>query len=609
MSGQAQVTVVYPGGQEVKIWTLKGKTARETLTLAGMEVNGSCGGRGTCGKCKVRIEGQINKLTDFEREHLLPEELKRGERIACYCTIQGDTTIWLDYITRKDAIGPALKSAVSAAEPTTYCKAIFIPGRDKENPVPILERLRTALAPLTLELSRENLNHLARLDRTGRPALELCALVVENRVKYVGRERQQVYGLALDIGTTSLLAALVNLEDGQIAGVCSQANMQRVYGENVLSRVSYCLENQDGLSRLQQVIVNNINSMIADLTRSSGTLSRNIYRISVVGNPVMLHIFLGLDISGFAMVPYGGIFTSELVYQAGELGLEVNPQAEAVILPQAGSFVGADTIAGLLAIPAPASKRYFMIDVGTNGELVLNDRGKMWAASAAAGPAFEGEGITCGMRASQGAIDKVWLEKGVLHYHVIGDERPQGICGSAVIGLMAALMEAGCLDPNGTLHPNPGTAIIINTSDAGPEVVLAEKEKTYNGLPLVFNQEDIRQVQLAKAAIRTGIDILLHTAGLNWKDLDYIYLAGAFGNYLDPASCIDIGMLPPLDKNKITNIGNAAAQGAVLALTSDTKRAQACALSNNIKCIELANVKNFQDSFMKNINLPIWNTL
>lgn len=605
MSEQAQVTVIYPDGSENRIWTLKGKTARETLALAGMEIKGSCGGRGTCGKCKVRISGDISQLSDNERQHLLPEELKRGERMACYCTIQGETTIMLDYVSAQDVTAPIIKPVALMTKPSAYIKEVFIPGKDREKPVPIMERLQAALNPLRLELSRDNLNVLSRLDRNGRPALELYAMVVQNRVKYVGRERRTVYGVALDIGTTSLLAALVNLQDGKVAGVCSRTNMQRVYGENVLSRVSYCLENQDGLSRLQQIIINNINSMIEELTAQIGASDQLIYRLSVVGNPVMLHLFLGLDVSGFATVPYGGLFKSEIVYTAGVLGLNLNSEAEIIILPQAGSFVGADTIACLVSLERAAALRYLMIDIGTNGELVLNDRGKMWAASAAAGPAFEGEGITFGMRASRGAVDKVWMDQGVLRIHIIGQERARGICGSAVIGLTASLVEAGVVEASGTMLNKHDSGLNVITDGGGNKVVLVEADSTDTGVSLIFNQDDIRQVQLAKAAIRTGIDLLLRKAGLNFKDLDRIYLAGAFGHYLDPGSCIKIGMLPPIDINKISNIGNAASEGAIMALVSEESRAYARSISAAIECIELADCKDFQDLFMHNIDFPV----
>lgn len=593
MSEQAQVTVIYPDGREYKIWTLKGKSVRETLALAGMDIKGSCGGRGICGKCKARISGEINELSDNEREYLLPEEIKRGERIACYCIIRGETRVWLDYVGSQD-ISPVLKNTFFKGNPTGYVKEVFIAGRDREKPVPVWERLQAALHPIPLDITRENINNLSRMDRSGRPAMELYALVVQNRVKYVGRERCHVYGVALDIGTTSLLAALVDLQSGQVVGVCSRTNMQRVYGDNVLSRVSYCLENEDGSGRLQQIIVNNINSMLEELTGQIGTSKQFIYRISVVGNPVMLHLFLGLDVSGFATVPYSGLFKSELVYFAGDLGLNLNPATEVMLLPQAGSFVGADTIACLLTLKSAVPRRYLMIDIGTNGELVLNDRGKMWAASAAAGPAFEGEGITCGMRAVQGAIDKVWMENGILHHHIIGQVPARGICGSAVIALVAGLVEAGQVDANGTL---------VNRS--GNDLVLVEGDSTENGNPLVFTQEDIRQVQLAKAAIRTGIDILLKKAGISFKELDRIYLAGAFGNYLEPDNCIKIGMLPPIAVNKISNIGNAAAEGAIMALISEESRVQARTLSAAVECVELADFKDFQDMFIQNINFPV----
>ncbi|MEN6462813.1 MAG: ASKHA domain-containing protein [Syntrophomonas sp.] len=605
MPEQVRVKIVNTDGTEHVMWTLVGKTIWEVLELSGIDFDGECGGRGTCGKCKVRVKGEVSELGDQEHDHLLPEELKRGERLACYCTVYGAAEVYLDYnwsgISGKATISGGSMDREHKSE--VLIREVFIAGKEKDHPLPILDRLEKALPGYRLELTGENLNELSRIDRMGRPTLELYALVFNNEVvKYVGKNREPVYGLALDLGTTSLFAALVDMETGQVVNMSSQSNMQRVYGNDILSRVSYCLENEDGLDKLQRIVINNINSMIEEMVKDKGGKGCNIYKVTVVGNPIMLHFFMGLEVGGFAAAPYTGLFSSKITYPPVRLGLNVNPDAEVVILPQIGGFVGADTIACLLSISPRSNSRYLLIDIGTNGEIVVCNRGKIWATSAAAGPAFEGGEISSGMRAGNGAIDKVWLDKGYLNLHVIGDGLARGICGSAIIDLTASLIAAGCLQETGQLVTIENSPVNIIPAERGNSVTITEASQSASGNPLFFNQDDVRQVQLAKGAIRTGIDVLLKEAALSINELDNIYLAGAFGNYLDPHNAITIGLIPPVDVNKITNIGNAAGKGAILALISSAKMTQAQMLKEKIKYVELANYPGFQDMFMRNMN-------
>lgn len=417
MPEQVRVRIVSSDGTEQAVWTLIGKSIWEVLELSGMNFDGDCGGRGTCGKCKVRIKGQISELGDQEREHLLPEELKRGERLACYCTVNGSAEVYLDY-NWSDVYSKGVKNSGfinKNYKPEVMIREIFIAGKEKDYPIPIMDRLKKALSGYKIELTTENLNELSRVDRMGRPTLELYALVFSDEVvKYIGKNREPVYGLALDIGTTSLFTALIDMETGQVVNVSSQNNMQRVYGNDIISRVSYCMENGDGLEKLQRIVINNINSMIEEMLKEMAATGGNIYKLTVVGNPVMLHFFMGLEVGGFTAAPYTGLFSSGITYSPARLGLNVNPDAEMAVLPQIGGFVGADTISCLLSISPSANNRYLLVDIGTNGEIVVCNRGRMWAASAAAGPAFEGGEISSGMKAGNGAIDKVWLDDGNL---------------------------------------------------------------------------------------------------------------------------------------------------------------------------------------------------
>jgi uncharacterized 2Fe-2S/4Fe-4S cluster protein (DUF4445 family) len=316
----------------------------------------------------------------------------------------------------------------------------------------------------------------------------------------------------------------------------------------------------------------------------------------------MLHFLLGLNTSGFGTAPYTGALSEEMQILASPLGLKVSRLAKLNILPQLGGFVGADTTACLLTLSPGENDKFLMIDIGTNGEIVVAYRGKMWAASAAAGPAFEGGAVSCGMRAGYGAIDKVFWGEGKLEFRVIGEGLPRGICGSGIIDLVAVLYKNNCLDGNGNFTEQAALQLELRTGQHGSEIILVRGEETLTGTPLIFNQEDIRQVQLARSAIRTAIDILLKKAGIDVQKLDNIYLAGAFGNYLDPASLLKIGLIPPVDASKIRNIGNAAAEGAILALLSDDKNKEAANIKSRVQFVELAQQEEFQALYLKNIN-------
>mgnify|MGYP001016896811 FL=1 len=314
----------------------------------------------------------------------------------------------------------------------------------------------------------------------------------------------------------------------------------------------------------------------------------------------MLHLLLGINPSGFAAAPYSGVVVDELNFSARELGFTAGDNAMVYILPQAGGFIGADTIGGLLTLQSRKAGIYLFIDVGTNGEVVLCKRGQFFAASAAAGPAFEGGGISSGARAGAGIIDRVDLDSdGKLQFHIPGSQVTNGICGSALIDLIACMLKAGYIDGKGIITSKATEQWVTRGSERGMEIVLLDGGA---GTSIVLNQEDIRQIQLAKAALRTAIDIVIEEAGVSLQQLENIYMAGAFGSYIDPKNAMLIKMIPSVDPAKVVNIGNAAAQGATLALLSDKKRREARILQDKIQCIELAHYPGFQEKFINNLN-------
>lgn len=607
MPDHVKMTIIDPDGNEISRWTIKGQTVWEAMEVAGWDTNSSCGGQGTCSKCKFRMSGGISELTPAEKERLIPDELSSGQRIACLVTVEDDFTVNLDYWPGKDYSKTNLLQykTGTVGHMGVSNQIFFIPGREAEAPQPIYDRIKNALSSYRLELSADNINYLARLDRQGRPALELHGVILDDvRVIQVGRQRETLLGLALDIGSTSLFAALLDLETGQMLAMASHSNLQRIYGEDIIARVHYANEHEDGGLTLQRILLNNINSMIDEMLAATGAKQANIYKVTVAGNPVMLHLFLGISVAGFGTAPYRGVFSADICMPAQGLGLKVNTLGTVHILPQLGGFVGADTTACLLTLQSVQEQTFLLIDIGTNGEIVLNHRGAMWAASAAAGPAFEGGALSCGMRAGQGAVDKVVWDNGQLDFRVIGGGIARGICGSGIIDLLSVLLLNGFIDSNGMFTDRAVHQFKLGSGARGLEMILAHDRESLSTARLVFNQEDIRQIQLASAAIRTAIELILTTAELDISQVEYVYMAGAFGNYVEPASLINIGLLPGFETGKIRNIGNAAATGAIMALLSEEKAREAAELKSKIKCIELADQESFQELFVKNLNFP-----
>lgn len=602
MSEQIRITIFETDGEEKNLRALKGSNLHEILEVHGY-ANGSCGGQGICGKCSVRIEGPVNQPHEEEHKYLMPDELRNGQRLACFCKLEGDCKVYLSAGREIESKKLASRAwQIPPAQQVAEYKKFFIPGLDTQDPVPFYERVAIALKDYELDIQVSNINELARLDRPGRPAIELYALIVDRkRVVQIKRYRPSLLGLAVDLGSTSLFAALYDLESGEDLALADHTNMQRVYGDDVLTRISYTLEHPEGLELMQRIIVNNINTMIETMLSECEQEQDSICKVMVVGNPVMLHLLWGFEVSSLGLAPYTGIFSRAISCQARQLGLNVNPVAPVFVLPQLGGFVGADTTACLLTVPDISEHNYLLLDIGTNGEIVLAYKGTFWTASAAAGPAFEGGGIRCGMRAAEGAIHHVrFSQEENFSFDILGDGPARGLCGSAVLDLLAVLLEQAYLDQEGQFTEKAKTVLTIENGSRGDSLVLSSGE----GSTITLDQEDIRQIQLARAAVRTAVDILLDKAKITVNDLDKIYLAGVFGSFLRAENMMILGMIPSAPIKKFENIGNAAAKGAILALLQDEKWSKASEIAQEVHYVSLAEDKDFQRRFLNNINFP-----
>jgi len=409
--------------------------------------------------------------------------------------------------------------------------------------------------------------------------------------------KNHLLGLAIDLGTTKVAGYLVDLNDGRTLAANGIMNPQISYGEDIISRINRVVKSPDESVRLQKLAVDAINKLCTELCAEAGAKPEEIVEAVVVGNTAMHHLFLRLPVKQLALSPFVPAVSRALEVKAGELGLNIAPGAYVYLLPNIAGFVGADHVSMLLATDAWQAKKIAVaLDIGTNTEVSLICKGKITTTSCASGPAFEGGHIKYGMRASTGAIERLRIDGGKIQYQTIDGASPVGICGSGILDALAQLYVAQIIDEGGRIMDNRPR---VRTYKGQHEFVLVSKEERKGKPAITITQTDIRELQLAKAAIRTGIQILLETSGCAEDDIKQMIIAGAFGTYVDISSAVTIGMLPPLPLSRFRQVGNAAGTGARLALISLKSRAKAQAVASRVSYIELASNPSFQPTFMQ----------
>jgi uncharacterized 2Fe-2S/4Fe-4S cluster protein (DUF4445 family) len=399
----------------------------------------------------------------------------------------------------------------------------------------------------------------------------------------------------VDLGTTTVVAKLLDLDSGSVLQVVSRLNRQRNFGEDVISRISYADSHSDGLKRMHQVIVTQLNEMIDILADRASVDRTDIYDMTVAGNTVMEHLLLAVSPKYLAELPYVPVFDRIPTLRAADLDIDIHPRARIFVFPIIGRYVGGDTSAVLLALSDRLDQTWLAVDIGTNGEMILCNEGQLSCCSTAAGPAFEGAHIRQGMRAATGAIERVRYDSGTFHIQTIGKAPATGICGSGLIDSVAALKKSGLLETSGRLMgddeiENEALQSLVSGTQQERTVRFTGTEEQAVGL----SQRDIREIQLAKGAIATGIQMLLDRAGLTADDLDALYLAGAFGQYILPECAQEIGLLPTMPLSRVVFIGNAAYTGAEMALLSAPARDRCAELGRNTEYVEISTDPNFQ---------------
>ncbi|NOY58504.1 MAG: DUF4445 domain-containing protein [Calditrichaeota bacterium] len=580
-----------------------GQTFLDAAQHLGIPLPALCGGSGLCGKCKIEIIKGNVPPNESDHEWLHPEEIERGVRLACTHFITEGCTVRAleEEVEAATKVLTAGKSHAVELDPFVYKKFIEIPKPSlAENPSD-LELLLDA-AGLDANQVMVPRSFLLNLPQKLRDANFSGTITFdENHIIdfEAGDTTKSLFGVAVDLGTTTIVCKLVNLNSGEVLATSSRMNGQRFYGEDVISRISYTIEHDGGLSVLQKVIVDQLNEMLSEMVNDTAIDADSIYEMVIAGNSVMEHLLLGVSPHYLAELPYVPAFKKSFAICASEMGININGQGNICTFPIIGRYVGGDTCSLLLTDDLKGS--WLAVDIGTNGEIVLAHNGKLTSCSTAAGPAFEGAHISCGMRATSGAVSRVSIDQAGLHIQVIGEGQPQGVCGSGLIDAIGSFRQLGLINETGRIMV--GDEIEEGTNEFAKELAKAEDNERYIVLAenenerITLSQRDVREVQLAKGAIAAGIEILLKNAGLTAADLDAVYLAGAFGQFIRRDMAVAIGLVPNVPLEKIHFIGNAACAGAELALVSKGERMKAEKMAKGTEYIEISTDPDFQDVF------------
>ncbi|MXY95999.1 MAG: DUF4445 domain-containing protein [Caldilineaceae bacterium SB0664_bin_27] len=598
-----------------------GMTIFNAANWIGLPIDSTCGAKGTCGKCKVRILHGNNGATAADRRIFTEEELADGWRLSCRSEANSDVVCHVPRLmgNPKAALMGFARHVILNAN--VYKIPLTLTPPSLEDQRSDYSRIREALEPegYAIEASLNLLRNLPGVLR--RSQWQVTAVVVGNELVSVeeGDTSNRAYGLAFDIGTTTVVGMLIDLNSGAPVAVRSTLNGQAVQGADVISRISYTMLNEDGLSELNEVILRTLNNLIAQLLDEGQVSPHEVYEVVTAGNATMQHLFLGVDPEAIGLEPFIPVVEDMVQASAQEVGLEILPQAQVHCLPYLGAYVGADLVAGLLATGLAQNEGVrLLVDVGTNGEIILGSAARTVATAAPAGPAFEGAQIQDGMRASEGAIEAVTITQAGIDLQVIGDVPPIGLCGSGLLDAVAQLRLSGLMLPSGRfVKANeayemvaPELARRIITDEEGRRsFVLAWPEESGGDKAIVLTQRDVRELQFAKGSIAGGIDVVMQELGIENEDLVEIFLAGSFGSYINPQSARIIGLVPPVPVERIKAVGNAAGEGAKIALLSFRERMVARSLPEIVEYHELSGRGDFNDSFLAVLQFPELDTI
>ncbi len=614
-----------PAGRTVRV--AQGALLLEALDAAALQVPLPCGGQGRCGRCIVVVrEGDVRRRSVLR---LTEEEVRRGYALACQTVVTGDVTVWvpphvedlerLEAADRADKVAPEVLVCEHRREPGVVAYPLTVPPPSMADNTADLERLARELARVHgVREVRATLGALRALPGALR-AKDFAVTAVLERGTWAepagparlldvwpGRRARPVLGLAVDIGTTSVVTYLADLATGTLLEHASAYNAQIACGEDIISRIIYARDHAR-LLELQERVVGTINELIDAMLASRGAQPEEIGLVTVAGNTTMLHLFLAIEPRYIRLEPYLPAAERFPPVLAGALGLHAHPDATVDCLPVAGAYVGGDISAGVLRSGMHEQDAVTLfIDVGTNGEMVLGNRDWLIACACSAGPAFEGAGAASGTRAARGAIEEVWIDPATLEptWRTLGGAPPIGICGSGMIALLGEMVWAGVIDRGGRLAAD-GRSPRVRRGEEGPEYVVAWAHETRDGQrDLTLNEADIQNLLRAKAAIYAGATVLCDSVGLSLADVERVLIGGAFGQHLDVEKAIEIGLLPDMPWDRFAFLGNTSVQGAYLAMTCREHRAMVDALAAKMTYLELSADNRFMDAFTSALFIP-----
>lgn len=598
-----------------------GTSILDAARKANLPLKVTCGAKGTCGDCVIRV---LSGTYQSKHSAALSEELiRQGYALACQTEVNDNLTIQLPQFQELSI------KIVSGSEFFEEHKN-NISGIYEINPV--VKSISLRIAPPTLE---DNYSDLKRLEREFRKKLAIedlnCEYSVLRKLAHVVREEKgeitivvfrsgqswtiidvkeakaakNIYGLACDIGTTTVVLYLVELTSGKILSTASSYNQQLKCGEDIISRINYA-QKPDRLQELHNLIVMTVNNLIDKATRSAKISTADIYSASVSGNTTMIHLFLNLEPRYIREEPYVPTFNQVPIILSRDLGLKMNYEGKIYCGPAVGSYVGSDITAGLLCTPLvrDSKKISLFIDAGTNGELVVGNSDWLMTCACSAGPAFEGSGIKCGMPATEGAIEQLKIENnGELEYKAINGSKPKGLCGSGLVDLLAELFVHGYIDRHGKFNVQKAKARLVE-DETGIGFLIEKGNNSYWGKDLIITEKDISNLIRTKGAMFSACSLLLKNAGLTFDKIDAFYIAGGFGQHLNIENSIRIGLLPDLERNKFYYIGNSSLLGAYLILLSDKNREMVNEISKKMTYIELNTEPSYMNEYTGALFLP-----
>jgi uncharacterized 2Fe-2S/4Fe-4S cluster protein (DUF4445 family) len=585
---------------------------------AGVMIEGSCGGKGTCGKCKIIIvSGETPPPDAAEVKGLSEAELADGYRLACRLQLVGNLEIMVPQlcvaaVSRKSKLNYMPEDYIHSHKITKYL--IKLPQASLADQRSDTQRL-LELLPSTDFYFKEHLllRQLQGVLAQGTPEITVVTEGKKIIAIEAGDTLEKCYGIAFDLGTTTVVGMMWDLNKSKLLGVVARANPQGTHGADVISRINYSAESPENLAAMQEKIIHCCNQIVSHFCHNFGIVAENIYSGTVVGNTTMSHLFLGVNPAQLAQAPFAPVFCRAIDCTATSLGMHISPWGEMHLMSNIAGHVGSDITGVILATRLDEKEGLSLaIDVGTNGEIVLAKDGEMLVCSTAAGPAFEGAAIHQGMRAATGAIESVCIAAGEVELEVIDEVTPCGICGSGLVDAVAELLKIGIIDYTGKML-DKATALakgidekvaqrLETTPQNGNHFILYTDGNQGN---VVLTQKDVREVQLAKGAIYAGIITMINELGSKIADIDRIIIAGAFGNYIKRESALRVGLFPAVDPEKIISVGNAAGAGSCLALLSEDERSKALALARMARHVELAGRADFQQIFMESMYFPV----